>query len=129
MKRTIKLTESELRGMISEAVANTLNERKRYSLDSAGLPTTEQDFCDLINERLLKGHFHINQLVSELNQLMSPSIKKRFSQVIKELQKANNSLDKASNLNTRIETEIIYGPKEPYSGGGEYERGLENRGW
>lgn len=111
--------------MIQEAVVNTLNERKRYSIDSVGLPTTDEDFCDLISERLLKGKFHITELLSELDQQMSQSFKKRFSQVIKELQKADAYLEKAGNLNSRIETELRFGPKEPYSGGGEYERGME----
>lgn len=126
-KRIIRLTESDLRNIIKESINNVLNER--YSLDSVGLPTTDEDFCDLISERLLKGKFHITELLSELDQQMSQPFKKRFSQVIKELQKAHVSLEKAGNLNTRIETEIRFGSKEPYSGGGEYERGLENRSW
>ena len=125
MKRTIRLTENELRGMISEAVANTLNESTSDYLNGR-LPNTDEDFCTLIFGRTFEAVGQISELLSELDQQMSQPLKKRFSQIIKELQKSYNSIEKARLLNGRIRNEIRFGSKESYHGGGEYERRMES---
>ena len=80
----------------------------------------------MIFGRTFKAVGELNELLTEIEQQMPQSMKKRFSQIIKELQKSYESIEKARLLTDRISNEIRFGSKESYYEGGEYERRKES---
>ena len=94
-KKLIRLTESDLHRIVKESVNKVLNE-VTYTTDylNGRLPNTDKDFCTLIFGRTSKAVGELSELLTEIEQQMPQSMKKRFSQIIKELQKSYGSIKK-----------------------------------